>query len=231
MIVILFLKLYSLLNLCFSYQTINLNKTNNIVIREPINSETTSKFIYDLNLIEKKNSTYVYLNTPGGSVFEGIKIIEEIKKHNMSCIVENAYSMGFVIFQVCKNRYILPNGKLMQHQMSFGLHDEKKRIENYIHFIDSVDKNLLELQTSRINISNEEFTQKTDNEWWLYGNESIKNNCADEIVNVECSRSLTRDTIIIENGNYKYTYSRCPLISNPIKKDKLKKKEFEFTFI
>ena len=92
-----------------SYKSIKFNKTNNIVIREPINTETTSKFIYDLNLIEKKNDTYVYLNTPGGSVFDGLKIIEEIRKYNMSCIVENAYSMGFIIFQSCKNRYILSN--------------------------------------------------------------------------------------------------------------------------
>lgn len=220
----------TLLNLCFSYKTIKFNKTNNIVIREPINTETTSKFIYDLNLIEKKNDTYVYLNTPGGSVFDGLKIIEEIRKYNMSCIVENAYSMGFIIFQSCKNRYILPNGKLMQHQMTFGLYNEKKKIENYIQFIDTVEEDLLTLQANRLNISKELFQENIDNEWWLFGNESIKNNCADEIVDIECSRSLTRDTTIIEKSNYKYVYSRCPLVTNPIKKEKLKKQEIEFTF-
>ena len=40
----------TLLNLCFSYKSIKFNKTNNIVIREPINTETTSKFIYDLTI-------------------------------------------------------------------------------------------------------------------------------------------------------------------------------------
>ena len=114
--------------------------------------------------------------------------------------------------------------------MTFGLYDEKKKIENYIQFIDTVEEDLLTLQANRLNISKELFQKNIDNEWWLFGNESIKNNCADEIVDIECSRSLTRDTTIIEKNNYKYIYSRCPLVTNPIKKEKLKKQEFEFTF-
>lgn len=114
--------------------------------------------------------------------------------------------------------------------MTFGLYDEKKKIENYIQFIDTVEEDLLTLQANRLNISKELFQENIDNEWWLFGNESIKNNCADEIVDIECSRSLTRDTTIIEKSNYKYVYSRCPLVTNPIKKEKLKKQEIEFTF-
>ena len=44
----------------------------------------------------------MYLNTPGGSVFDGLKIIEEIRKYNMSCIVENAYPAWVIIFQSFK---------------------------------------------------------------------------------------------------------------------------------
>jgi hypothetical protein len=43
----------------------------------------------------------------------------------MSCIVEKAYSMGFVILQVCKIHYILPFGKIMQHQISFRIQSRK----------------------------------------------------------------------------------------------------------
>ena len=60
-------------------ESIKLNTTNTIIIRDEINSESVSNFIYNLNLIDKKNATYVYLNTHGGSVTDGMKIVEQIQ--------------------------------------------------------------------------------------------------------------------------------------------------------
>ena len=141
------------------------NTTNNILLKGEINEETTSKFIYDLNLISNKNNTVVYLNTPGGSVQHGMKIVSEVEKYNLSCVAEAAYSMGFIIFQSCNNRYILPHGKLMQHQMALGFMDQKSRIESYMDFIDQMEREIVEKQASRINITFSEFKNKIDNDW------------------------------------------------------------------
>ena len=66
---------------CESIQTIKLNTTNNIILRVEINTESASKFIYDLNMLPDKNNTMIYLHTPGGSVVDGMKIVSEVKKH------------------------------------------------------------------------------------------------------------------------------------------------------
>ena len=55
-------------------ELINLNESNFITIRNEINKESASKFIYDLNTIENKKNIYVYLDTPGGSVEDGNKM-------------------------------------------------------------------------------------------------------------------------------------------------------------
>ena len=204
-------------NTCGQIDNILLNTTNNIIIRGEINEKTTSHFIYNLNLMKNKNNTYVYLNTPGGSVEEGMKIVSEIKQHNLSCIAERAYSMGFIIFQACKERLILPHGKLMQHQMALGIMDQKNRIKNYLRFIESMEDEIIEQQISRINITKEEFTRNINDDWWLYANNAISENCADKIVNIECSRSLTKETEIKENGFTKIFFSKCSLVSHPIK--------------
>lgn len=208
---------------CDSIQTIKLNTTNNIILRGEINSESASKFIYDLNMLPDKNNTMIYLHTPGGSVVDGMKIVSEVKKHNLSCIADTAYSMGFIIFQACKNRYITSSGRLMQHQMAFGIADQKNRVENYIEFINQMEDEIVYEQASRINITSEAFRAKITDDWWLYGSNAVLQNCADEVVNVECSRSLTKDTEIIEKGLYKYTYSKCPLVNDYIKKEQLDK--------
>jgi len=173
--------------------------------------------------MSEKNNTFLYLHTPGGSVVDGMKIVAEVKKHNISCIADTAFSMGFIIFQACKNRYILPSGQLMQHQMAFGISDQKNRVENYIEFINQMEDEIIYEQASRINISTEEFRRKITDDWWIYGSNALLQNCADKVVNVECSRSLTKETEIIEKGLYKYTYSKCPLVNDYIKKEQLDK--------
>lgn len=201
---------------------IKLNTTNNIVIKGEINEKVASEFIYDLNIKSKKNNILIYLDTPGGSVDQGMKIVKEIQKYNLSCIAETAYSMGFIILQSCNKRYILSNSKLMQHQMSFGIADEKYRVENYIHFIDKIEKQIIDLQVKRINITVEDFKQKIINNWWIYGENAFENNVADELVEIFCSAELTKKTFDVEKNGYKYIYSKCPLVTHFIKKEKLK---------
>ena len=223
MLAILLLFIAWTANISQGIETIKLNTTNNIILRGEINTESASKFIYDLNMLPDKNNTMIYLHTPGGSVVDGMKIVSEVKKHNLSCIADTAFSMGFIIFQACKNRYILPSGRLMQHQMAFGVADQKNRVENYIEFINQMEDEIVYEQALRINISTEEFRRKITDDWWIYGSNALLQNCADKVVNVECSRSLTKETEIIEKGLYKYTYSKCPLVNDHIKKEQLDK--------
>ena len=120
-----------------SYTTnehITLNNTNNILIKGPIDQELTTEFIYEFSKISNKmkNNTYIYLDTPGGSVEEGMKIVTLVKDYNLSCIAERAYSMGFIIFQACRERLILKHSSLMQHQISLGIMNEKGKIDSYM---------------------------------------------------------------------------------------------------
>ena len=117
-----FFLFYYLVN---AIDTIQLNTTNNLVLKGEVNSKMATDFIYELNKRTNKSDIYVFLNTNGGSVEEGMKIISEINKYGSSCIVEKAYSMGFAILQNCKERYILPHGSIMQHQISLGIMNEK----------------------------------------------------------------------------------------------------------
>ena len=209
------------------------NTTNNIMIKGPINNELSSKFIYDLSLIENKKNIYVYLSTPGGSIDDGMQIVSQIKKYKLSCIAEKAYSMGFIIFQACEKRYILPHTSLMQHQLSYGIRNEKLKIDSYVSFINSMEKQLVKEQAKRIGLSDDDFYQKTINEWWIYGEDILAQKCADRIVDIECSVTLSRQNFTKQIGSYEYVYSKCPLIDNYIFKNKTKNEVYDpfiFTF-
>ena len=212
-----------------SSKDIFLDINNTLLIRGEINDKQATQFIYELNQKSKKKNLYVYLDTNGGSVDAGNKIVNEIHKYNLSCIAQKAISMGFVILQSCNKRYITPLATLMQHQMSYGIMNEKAKVESYVEFIKQIGDELTEMQAKKIGMTSKRFNEKIYNDWWSFGKTALKNKCADEMVDVKCSTRLTNTTYEIDNGMYIHTYSKCPLVNGYIdKKSKDANKDFIF---
>jgi ATP-dependent protease ClpP protease subunit len=213
-----------------SAKPIFLDTNNTLLLRGEINEKLATEFVYDLNSRKKKDNLYVFLDTNGGSVDAGNKIVNEIQKYNLSCIAQKAISMGFVILQSCENRYVTPLSTLMQHQISYGVRDEKAKVESYVEYIKQIGDELTEMQANKIGITTRDFKLNTYNDWWLFGKKSIQENCADEMVDVFCSSGLTNSTYTRDHGMYTYTYSKCPLVANYITKTKNKVNEEDFFF-
>ena len=93
----------SIFTLCFSLPTIELEDNNMIAIRGPIYKESANKFFTDLKDFTGQE-LYIFITSPGGSVIEGMKIMDHIdtlKQQNIqvNCIGDFAASMAFVILQ------------------------------------------------------------------------------------------------------------------------------------
>mgnify|MGYP003706001287 CR=1 FL=1 len=201
---------------------IHLNTQNVLLLRGEITEKLATQFVYELNQKTNKKNIYVFLDTNGGSVDAGNKIVGEIQKYSLDCIAHKAISMGFVILQSCRNRYITPLGTLMQHQISYGVSDEKAKVESYADFIKQIGDYLNGMQADKIGIAHDEMQRRTYNDWWLFGNNAVKANCVDEIASVTCSSKLTNQTYSIEKGSFDYIYSKCPLVTGPVDKKKNK---------
>lgn len=208
----------------YNNELIMLNSTNIVNIRGPIGSHLINDFVKDISNIEN-DEIYIYINSPGGSVHTGNNIINiinavELTGKQIYCIADTAMSMAFAITQACKSRYIMENSVLMQHQMSLGIEGQIENIKEYMKFINSIDKNMDEKQAKRMEISVNEFKDNTRHDWWLYGKDIIHKNAADKMVNVLCSPELLNKTMThtlnIMWFEVEVTYSKCPLIRNPI---------------
>jgi len=201
-------------------ELIKLNSQNTLILKDTINEENTRDLLLKINKISKKEDLYLYLDTNGGHVEDGMKIISEVKKYNISCIVDKAYSMGFAIFQNCYIRYILPHGKLMQHQISYSIRGEKGKIDSYSKFVQSMHNVMVKQQSRRLNLPRRTFENKIMNDWWIFGEDAIDENAADYVAQIECSSSLSNNIYNVTKNGYVYTYSSCPLISKEIHKVK-----------
>lgn len=190
-----------------------LNANNTVLLKGQVTSDSVS---YVVKTLISKNPEYLFIDSPGGSIQAGNYLVETLKTKKVKCIASKAYSMAFVILQACSERYILSTSTLMQHQASLRVHNELAQLKEYINMVSSMEDHLNEMQSQRIGMKKEAFTQRVLTEWWLFGRDIVKHNCADAIVSISCAKSLLNQKVIIKEkmifGEVTYTYSACPLV-------------------
>ena len=207
---------------------ITLEHGNFMSIVGPINRNNVGVWIRNMSSIEH-NNFYVYIDSNGGSVDAGQKLIDQFsylqqKGVIIECIVQNAHSMAFQILQSCDKRYITPSAKVMQHQMSLSEIDGQfDNLMNYLTMIQQMSNKLDKVAAERIGISYDDYKKKVATDWWLFGEEIIRANVADEIVYIGCSPNLYSsykskdelELIISANGFFtkisKSNVDLCPL--------------------
>jgi len=179
---------------CLGFEVITLNNENHIALTTDVNKNSVDKVIREINEIKEK-VIHMYIDSPGGEVFEGDKLVSNMAYHQslgkeFICIAENAHSMAFYIFQYCDYRYITQSAKMMQHQISIASNGPLVNNDNYIKMVKDISIKINTLCASRIKMSLNDFIGKINTDWWVYGQDIIDNNVADKIVLVGCSVEL-----------------------------------------
>ena len=201
-----------------------LHEDNFVTLRGRIDEESASRFISDVMKL-KGDKIYVYLVTPGGSIVSGNSIIQLIDTlssigKEIICIADHAYSMGFVIFQSCPKRYIMPHSIIMQHQASLSISGPLENVKNNLKLVEKIDKKANQRQSQRLNLTMKEFHEMTQHDLWLYGEEILEYKAADEIINVVCNFDTEKTVIHTYHtlfGDVSLEFSMCPLVHAPLK--------------
>ena len=164
---------------------------------------------------------YIYLNSPGGSIYQGLRFITFAKTiKNLHTITEFSASMSAAIVQgLPGKRYVVEHGTLMFHRASgtfrgqFDTGEVESTLKFWISIVDKMEK----MQADRIGISLKEYKKRRLHEWWIYGQDNIKNNTADEVVTIRCSNKLLnsfrKESVNTIFGTFEYQVSDCPLVN------------------
>ena len=169
---------------------VELKKNNTIYIDDIIDKNILTNI--KSNLLNYNHDIYIYIDSPGGDIFSGMKIIDyieylsELKNKNIYCVAHNAYSMAFGIFQHCPNRFITKHSVLMQHKLYVNIEGNLKNVDNYIKMAEKINreldkKTLLNINKKRI-LSNNTYKHFISDDWWLYGEEILDWGLADKII-------------------------------------------------
>ena len=209
--------------------TIVLTRHNFIAIQGDIHDDCADQFLRDSMLLaaKKRNRTqhYVFIDTFGGSVMAGNRILNEIQRAQYVCIADRAYSMGFVLLQACAERLVMPTATLMQHQMSLSIDGDIEYVHGYIRSLRSSEQSMNQMQATRLGLTLAAFDARIANEWWLFGAADIfRHRAADGLVDIVCAPELVRQnrTVVRPASPLKpqvsivETRSRCPLLRAPL---------------
>lgn len=206
-----------------------LTKKNSLSIRVPITPDTTSIIKQNLikigNSLPKSEKVYLFLSTPGGSIIDGLEIINMAKSLSQEVITITSFaaSMGYIMVQSLGERLILPNGILMSHRAYGGFEGQiPGEIDSQLKFWHEFLRDIDETVALRSNLTLERYRELTRNEYWTSGKKAIKDRMADKIVSVTCDKSLSgevKEKMMTFFGPIDVIWSECPLISTPLRID------------
>lgn len=161
-----------------------------IFLGEEVNSHTANLVVAQLLFLaheDPKKDIYLYLNTPGGSVYDGLAIIDTmnyIEPDVQTIGIGLQASMGAMLLSAGAKgkRYALPNSRIMIHQPSSGT--EGKITDQEIALREGVylKKVLAEMFAKNTGKSVDQVTKDMDRDNWMSAEEAKKYGIIDEVI-------------------------------------------------
>lgn len=172
-------------------RNLNLIKANVTYLTSQVNSGSVTKVIEDIERFNRENNNPIYLllNTPGGSVVDGAKLISVMESSKNPIYAVNigmSASMGFMILGHAHKRFALNRTVLMAHPASLGMVyqgevDKLASRINYIkHFVDRMDAHI----AKRAGMTYQEFKLLTQQEFWIEAMDAKERGLLDEVVSI-----------------------------------------------
>lgn len=209
---------------------LNLNKNNTLILRGPVTAISVAKLQQQAAELSSKLSAsqdiYLVLDTPGGSVVDGMFLIDFLKALPQKIHTVNLFaaSMGFQIAMNLNKRYTLTAATYMSHRASIrGLGGEidgeldvrYANIKRMIYYMENIAAN-------RMGIDVNTYRGLIRDEYWVNGFDSVNEKVADEVIFAKCDKSLDgsyEEEVRTMFGTFKVTLANCPLITGPLKID------------
>ena len=166
-------------------EELKLENLNYIHIEGTIEQDMASEIIS--NIFEQDEDFYIYIDSNGGDVESGLKIVKMMKylqteNIKIKCIADKAMSMAFHIFQHCDERLVTQNSVLMQHEMSIHLEGNIKDTEQLYYKYLQWDNEINTFDSARIKMDKTQYLLELKNELWFTGDDIISHNIADRKV-------------------------------------------------
>lgn len=161
-----------------------------VFLGEQVMPDTANSIIAQLLLLESQDpekDIMLYINSPGGSVYDGLGIIDTMNyiKPDVSTIcVGSACSMGAVILAsgAKGKRFILPNSMVLIHQPSSGVQGQETEISIVAKETADIRLRLNKMLSEATGQSIEKISQDTERDNYMRAEEALAYGLVDKVI-------------------------------------------------
>ena len=161
-----------------------------VFLGTPINDAVANLVVAQLLHLESEDpdkDISLYVNSPGGNVYAGLAVYDTIQfvKPDVSTIcVGIAMSMGALLLAAGAKgkRFLLPNSKILIHQVSGGFEGPATDIEIHAREALSLRRRLDEILAKHTGQDLEKVGKDTDRDYFMTAEESLAYGIVDKII-------------------------------------------------
>lgn len=156
----------------------------------PVTNESANAIVKQLLYLaseDAKAPITLYINTPGGSVVDGMAIYDTIRRIEPpvhAVVAGMAASMGAVILSGCEKgeRGILPHGEVLLHQPLGGVQGPATDIEISTNRLLKMKKMLLQILADNTDHPYDKLVKDCDRDYWMGAEEAKAYGIIDKIL-------------------------------------------------
>ncbi len=160
-----------------------------IFLDKEIDSKTASDVVSKLLYLDSENNDdiKIFINSPGGNISDGLMIYDTINYINSDVqtisIGTSASMAAIILLSGTKGkRKILPNSKVMLHDLSGETRGKYKDIITEVKELNKIHDIIFEIIGKKTNLSMEQIEEYLKNDFWLNSNEALKYGIVDKII-------------------------------------------------
>lgn len=146
----------------------------------------------------------IEIHSPGGSVFDGFVIYNELlalRKRGV-CVTATintlAASMASVIAMAADNVRIVPNGKMMIHDVSCGCWGNAKDLSRMADLCEQMSNEIADIYAKKCGATTKEMRDKMLDETWLNAQQAIELGLADELFDIGATNQTVTNMNLID---------------------------------
>jgi ATP-dependent Clp protease protease subunit len=207
---------------------ITLNSENTVSLFGPVDRGSIGEVMHELNRLsqigKKEDPIYLILYTPGGSVLAGLELINYMNtlRRPVHSVAIFAASMGFHILENSPVRYITKYATVMSHRANGGFQGDipqqvTSRLNHVIQLVGKLDEQVVSRTNGKFD--KKSYQELIRDEYWVVGDNAIKDGFADEVAVLKCDDSLngtSEKNFAVGPFLVRVKVSKCPLITAPI---------------
>ncbi len=162
-----------------------------VFLGEQVDSHTANLVVAQLLFLANEDSNRdikLYINSPGGSVYDGLAIIDTmnyIKPDVQTIGIGLQASMGAMLLACGAKgkRFVLPNARVMIHQPSYGA-GQAKVTDQEIELREGlyVKRKLIEILAEQTGKDTKQVEKDMDRDNWMSAEEAVKYGIVDEVI-------------------------------------------------